>query len=383
MDVGGFGLRRLRITIILGPYYPVPTVLGGAVEKVQLQLAEAYAAAGHDVTLISRQFADFPRNEVVARVRHIRIPSFDRDRNHLANFLHDMVYSWRASRAVPVSDITVTNGFSLPFFLPRQEAGRIYVHVARFPKRQFFLYRRADRFQAVSSVVAQAIVQQAPMLAKKVVVIGNPLPFRYFTKTPKEPRIVYVGRIAREKGVHRLVQAFVAAVTGHRCAPDWSLRIIGPHAFEQGGDGLEYLEELKAIAAPLGERCRFVGPIFSEEALISEYAAASIFVYPTLAAKGEAMPLAPLEAMAAGCAAIVSKLACFDDYVSDGINALQVDFTNDEGVKQLNQLLTLLMADGNRRDKLAEAARAKAETFLLPIIARKMLEDFDGLLSHR
>jgi glycosyltransferase involved in cell wall biosynthesis len=382
MDVGGFGLRRLRITIILGPYYPVPTALGGAVEKVQLQLAEAYAAAGHDVTLISRQFADFPRNEVIAGVHHIRIPSFDRDRNHLANFLHDIVYSWRASRAIPVSDVTVTNGFSLPFFLPRQEAGRIYVHVARFPKRHFFLYRRADRFQAVSSAVAQAIVRQAPILAKKVIVIGNPLSLRYFTKTPKEPRIVYVGRIAREKGIDRLVQAFVAAVTGRRCAPEWSLRIVGPHAFEQGGDGLAYLEELKAIAAPVGEQCRFVGPIFSEDDLISEYAAASIFVYPTLAAKGEAFGLAPLEAMAAGCATIVSKLACFDDYVRNGVNALQLDFMAKDCVKQLDHQLTLLMNDPGRRDELGEAGRTKAEEFLSPIIAKKMLEDFECLLSH-
>ena len=182
-------------------------------------MAEAYAAAGHEVTLISRQFGNLASNEVDAKVNHIRgFPSFNRSRGHLANFVHDMIYSWHASRALPPADVTVTNGFSLPFFMPRK-AGRIYVHVARFPKRHLFLYRKADRFQAVSSAVAQAIAQQTPTLAKKVVVVGNPLSHQYFTNQTKSAVIDLVGRIAREKGVHELVQAFADIVREGRCAP--------------------------------------------------------------------------------------------------------------------------------------------------------------------
>lgn len=364
----------MRITIILGPYFPVPTVLGGAVEKIQLQLAEAYAAAGHQVTMVSRQYKSFPTEEIIAGVRHIRIPSFDRGRTFAMNLIRDFRYSSRAAKAIPPADITVTNGFSLPLLIPRAKAGRIYVHVARFPKGQFAIYRKVDRFQAESTIVADAIRAQAPALANKIVVVGNPINPRYFTQVAKEPIILFVGRVAREKGVEQLVKAFAALVKGGGCGSHWQLRIVGPHAFEQGGDGVEYLEELKRLAAPAGDRCAFIGPVFDEAALIGEYSRAAIFVYPTLATRGEALPLAPLEAMASGCAVVVPKLACFDDYIQNGMNGVQYD------PDQLAGCLKHLMDDENYRETLASAGRAKADEFRLPIIAQKMLQDFESLL---
>jgi glycosyltransferase involved in cell wall biosynthesis len=372
----------LRIAIIIGPYYPVPTLLGGAVEKIQLRLAEAYAAAGHEVTIISRQFGELASEEIIAQVRHIRIPSFDRARSNVANFLHDLIYSRRAAKIAPKADVTVTNGFSLPLFLSRRRAGRIYVHVARFPKRQFFLYWKADRFQAVSSAVARAIGRQTPSLAKKVVTIANPLPAPYFRDETKNFTVLFVGRIAREKGVHLLIEAFHQATQREGCDPRWQLRIVGSAAFEHGGDGPAYLGELKQIAAPLGRRCQFIGPIFDEAALIGEYAAAAIFAYPSLASKGEAFGLAPLEAMAAGCAVIVSNLECFEDYVRNGANALQFDILADKPIAHLADNLAVLMADGDKRVKLGAAARSQAKAFGLPVIAHRMLEDFECLLRQ-
>ena len=357
----------------------MPTALGGAVEKIQLQLAEAYAAAGHQVTMVSRQYGSFPVEENVAGVRHVRIPSFDRGRMFAVNLMQDFRYSLRAAKAIPAADITVTNGFSLPLLIPRSKAGRIYVHVARFPKGQFPLYRRAGRFQAVSTLVGNAIREQAPAYAEKVVVIGNPVSQRYFTDAAKERTVLFVGRIAREKGVEQLIKAF-ASLTGG-CGSDWQLRIVGPYAFEQGGDGAAYLEELKRLAAPIGRRCVFVGPVFDEDALVGEYSRAAVFVYPTVAAKGEALPLAPLEAMAARCAVIVSSLACFDDYIENGVNALQFEPEQDHSISQLADRLRHFMTAENHRQDLASAGRAKAEEFRLPVIAKKMMQDFERLLG--
>jgi glycosyltransferase involved in cell wall biosynthesis len=374
----------MRITIILGPFYPVPTVLGGAVEKVHLTLAAEYARAGHHVTMISRRFDAFPAEETIAGVHHMRIASYDRRPSLGVNLFLSFLYALRAARAMPISDITVTNSTFLPLILPKRKAGKIYDHVARYPKGQFFLYRRADRFQAVSTVVADAIRIQTPGRAADVVVIANPISEKYFSSTSREakaPTVLFVGRLAREKGVGNLIRAFSNLMS--EGGPDWKLRIVGPHAFEQGGDGAPFLNELKELAAPLGSRCEFVGPIFDEDRLIREYASASIFVYPSVAERGEAFGLAPLEAMAAGCTTVVSDLRCFDDFVVDGENALKFDHRRPEPQKQLEAALARLINDQSLAGRLAVAGTATAQKFRTSVIAGKMLGDFQALLDPR
>jgi glycosyltransferase involved in cell wall biosynthesis len=376
----------MRITIVLGPFLPVPTVLGGAVEKVHLLLAGAYRAAGHDVTIISRQFKDFPHDEVIDGIRHIRIPSVDRSSSLTVNLVLDLRYALRVARKLPSSDITVTNSFWLPLVLPRRRMGKIYVHVARFPKRQMALYFRADRLQAISQAVADAIADQAPRLASRVVTIGYPVPDAYFHANAGQARqktILFVGRIAREKGVHLLLKAFASAFGGGGGSKvaGWRLRIVGPHEVSQGGDGSEYLSELTALARALGIACDFIGPVFEQEVLIREYQSASIFVYPSVAEAGEAFGLAPLEAMAAGCATVVSNLRCFDDFIEHGVTGLKFDHRTQEPEAALAAQLTRLMTEPGLLEQIADAGHRAACRFQAPEIAARMLADFASLLA--
>src|SRR5580704_8600502 len=318
----------MHIAIILGPFLPVPAVIGGAVEKVHLLLAGAYRAAGHEVTIISRRYRDLPAVETVDGIRHIRISSLDRSRWLAANLIWDFIYALRAALALPPADVTITNSVFLPLVLPRRKAGRIYVQLGRYPKYQVLFYGRVDRLQAVSRVVADGVLRQAPWLASKVAVIGYAVPDAYFQPPALSNRgktILFVGRIAREKGIELLVKAVALLWQQGSRFDGWNLRIVGPSEVSQGGDGAEYLSRLQGIADVLGARCTFVAPVFDEAALLCEYQAAPIFVYPSLAETGEALPLAPLEAMAAGCAVIVSNLRCFDDYVEDGRSGLKFE----------------------------------------------------------
>jgi glycosyltransferase involved in cell wall biosynthesis len=376
----------VRITIVIGPFYPIPPVLGGAVEKAHLLLAGAYRDAGHEVTIVSRRYADFAVDEMSDGIRHLRISSSDRSSNLFVNLILDLIYSLRVAAALPPADITMTNGFFLPLVLPRRRAGKIYVQIGRYPKGQMALYWRADRLQAVSKAVAAGVARQAPWLAKKVRVIGYAIPDGFFaTDGARERVVLYVGRIAREKGIEMLLAAF--AQLSEHLPPDvvaaWSLRIIGPHRTEQGGDGNAYLARLQALAAARAIRCDFVGPLFDEQALLAQYRGSSIFVYPSLAETGEALPRAPLEAMAAGCAAVVSRLECFADYIEDGVTGLSFDHRVGDPAADLAAKLARLIGEPDLLRKMSEAGRCAAQKFGVAPIAARMLEDFSALLDAR
>ena len=371
----------MHIAIILGPFLPVPPVLGGAVERVHLALAAAYVAAGHRVTVISRRHENFAPDETIDGVHHIRVASFERSRHLPLNLLHGLRYSLRAAAALPAADVTVTNEFFLPLVLPRRRAGKICVQVGRYPKFQMPLYWRADRLQAVSRAVGDAIVRQAPWLKPRIAVIPYALADGYFSALPamREKIVLFVGRLAREKGVELAIKAFLRL--GSRIPDGWRLRIVGPHEVAAGGDGAAYRAALEALARPLGERCAFAGPIFDEDALASEYRAASIFVYPSLAERGESFGLAPLEAMAGGCAAIVSDLRCFDDYLEDGATGCRFDHRSARPEDALAERLLALMDEPGLCAQIATAGQRAAAAFRTEVVAARMLADFAAITA--
>lgn len=50
----------MRITVVQGPFLPVPPLRGGAIEKVMSGLGETWARQGHAVTHISRRHPGGP-----------------------------------------------------------------------------------------------------------------------------------------------------------------------------------------------------------------------------------------------------------------------------------------------------------------------------------
>jgi glycosyltransferase involved in cell wall biosynthesis len=371
----------VHIAIVIGPFMPVPPVLGGAVEKVHMALAAAYRDAGHRVTMISRRYDGFAPDETVDGIRHIRVRSSERSRSLAINLVRGFLYSLHASAALPSADITITNEFFLPLLLSRRRAGKIYVQVGRYPKHQIFLYFRADRLQAVSRAVGDAIIRQAPWLKHRVRVIPYALGDVYFQAppVPRERIVLYVGRLAREKGIGLLIEAFLSLDPSLR--DGWTLRIVGPHGIAQGGDGADYLAGLRQLAEPLGDCCEFAGPIFDEAVLAREYRKAAIFVYPSLAERGESFGLAPLEAMAGGCAAIVSDLRCFDDFIDEGVTGCRFDHRAPDAASNLAATLTRLMTGPDLLATIAEGGSRAAAGFATAPIAARMLADFATVIA--
>ena len=252
----------MRITIVLGAFFPVPPIMGGAVEKVWFALGQEFARRGHEVVQISRTHSTLPQTENIEGVTHIRVPGFSQPRSMIWLKFLDLIYSWRVRRVLPPADILVTNTFWLPLLVRRRSRGLVYVHVQRGPKGQMRWYGHAARLLAVSRAIADAIIAEAPQLRDKVRVIPNALPFRLEpnSQVARTKSILFVGRIHPEKGLELFLRAL--SLLPDELKTEWRVRIVGSHQSQHGGGGDDFLRMLKEIAES-GERdCRVDWPDF-------------------------------------------------------------------------------------------------------------------------
>lgn len=383
----------MRITILQGAFFPVPPRLGGAVEKIWHALGREFARRGHQVVHVSRLHGELPARETDdAGVEHRRVRGFDTPRSLAVLKALDGIYTLRARRVLPPADILVSNTFWLPLLAPDASRGRIYVNVNRFPKGQIRFYRRAARLQAVSGAVLDAMRAEAPALADRMAVVPNPLPeapdaddaVADVAAPPREPEVLYAGRIHPEKGVHVLVAAFARFLRSPGAdAVPWRLALVGPWERRLGGGGEEYRRELTAQATALGlpaERLEWAGFLADPAALAARYRRAALFVYPSLADRGESFGLAPLEAMARGCPTVVSDLACFRDFIGDGRTGRVFDHRAPDPAAPLADVLReLLLGPVETRRELGRAGLVRSRDFALPRVADRFLEDFQTL----
>ena len=176
------------------------------------------------------------------------------------------------------------------------------------------------------------------------------------------PLLVYVGRLAREKGVPLLLEA-VAGLP-----PDVRLLLIG--------DGPER-RELEAQAQRLGlaGRAVFAGQL-DHPHVIDALFAADLFVFPS---QTETLGLAVLEAMAAGRAVVAVRGGATAEIVRDGETGRVV--TPDPAI--LRGAIAELLGDPDRRRAMGERARAVVAAYALPGVVEQLLAVYRDMLAGR
>ncbi len=153
---------------------------------------------------------------------------------------------------------------------------------------------------------------------------------------------LYVGRLAAEKRVGQILDAYRAALP--RLAPDSARLVIagsGPH------------EDALRAAAPAGTI--FLGYLDRARELPLLYASADAFVFASIT---ETLGLVVLEAMASGLPIIASPAGGVADHLRSGVNGLAYP-ARDTGA--MCDAMVALATDPARRRAMAWGARATAE----------------------
>jgi glycosyltransferase involved in cell wall biosynthesis len=182
-----------------------------------------------------------------------------------------------------------------------------------------------------------------------VVVLPNGIDCRPFTGIPivrSQPeyplRLVYIGRMDREKGLYETLQAMRLA---QELGVDARITIAGGGAEEA---------RLKRYAQALGlaSRACFVGPVFGEDK-VRLLAAADVMMLPSYA---EGLPYALLEAMAGGIPVIATPVGAIPDVVTDGIHGFLVPPRDG---KAIAEALAVMSGDRERISWMSRACRRR------------------------
>lgn len=149
-------------------------------------------------------------------------------------------------------------------------------------------------------------------------------------------KLLYVGRVSKEKNLQLLEKAFKSLVRSH---PGLKLFIVG--------DG-PYLEEMRREMTDTP--CIFTGYLAGEE-LAEVYASCDLFVFPSTT---DTFGNVVLEAQASGLPVVVTDAGGPRENVIDGVTGVIVPGDDEEG---LRDAIDRLLARPQRLKEMGQAAR--------------------------
>lgn len=159
--------------------------------------------------------------------------------------------------------------------------------------------------------------------------------------------VLYVGRLAEEKGVHLLIKAMERVIDKKE---DVRLRIVGASWFNEDLEG-EYYQRLRAISSDIRNNIEFTGYI-SHDNLINVYQTSDICVVPSV--WNEPFGLVVAESMASGLPTIVTERGGPSEIVDDA--GIIVD---PENISELSGEILCLINDSEKRSYFGRKARKR------------------------
>ncbi|HSE43071.1 MAG TPA: glycosyltransferase family 4 protein [Acidobacteriota bacterium] len=253
--------------------------------------------------------------------------------------------------------------------------------------------KKCDLILGCSEFIANNIRKRFSDLASRCDFLHNGVDVEHFSggNGPKNKRILFVGRVSPEKGVHVLLDAFQIVLKTH---PDSELLLAGPwrsasKRFIDFADDplvsglaqyyeMDYLAFLKSkFKDDLADRVQFLGPV-EHRGLVDLYRNSNILAFPSVWNEPFGMPV--VEAMSSNCSVVATRAGGIVEIVEDGKSGLLAERNNVEALA--NAILQILDNPDFRLD-LVQAGRQRAvEYFSWEKIVNDLLQKYSSILKN-
>jgi glycosyltransferase involved in cell wall biosynthesis len=273
---------------------------------------------------------------------------------------------------------------------------RIILHMHAEWLAQLDYKRIAHRLIDVDSVIfcsdyfAEQTRRAWPQFAGRCRTVYNGVTMGEFEgatiEKPNPKRLLFVGRISPDKGVHVLVDAFKHVAEKH---PDAELKIVGPFATLPKSFCLSmadepmvrdlakfydrpYVDQLKDRITPaMARQVEITGPL-SRADLVKQFKLAGVLVLPSIYPEGFGIPI--VEAGACFAPSVVARRGGMPEVVIDQETGFIVEATD---VDDLADALTRMLDNESMRRTMGQAAHQRVvDHFTWERIADSLLTEY-------
>jgi len=391
----------MRIAFVSQPWNTVaPPVQTGAIAIWTYEVARRLAQS-HDVTVLSRMSSTGQNTERDDGVEYRPVPSggdawlatalkrpwrfLDAKRPLFASGFYYPSYIRHVARHLRRAPCDIVHIHNLSQFVPlirsSSPAAAIVLHMHCEWLTQLdraMVARRlqmADLVLGCSRYITTKIREAFPQFASRCRTVPNAVDVRSFAAVPGDaqprrngPRLLFVGRISPEKGLHVLLEAFRQVADQH---PQAHLEIVGPDAVaprefivalsDQAMVAdlarfypASYLSHLKRQVSGNGRGTVAFAGRLEHSRLVAQYKRADILVSPSLS---DASSMPAIEAMAVGLPVVATRVGGVPELVQDGRTGLLV---NPGDPDALADAISRLLVDEELRRSMGRAGRERA-----------------------
>ncbi|VVB68309.1 D-inositol-3-phosphate glycosyltransferase [Candidatus Norongarragalina meridionalis] len=362
------GIDVLRVLMLGSKEYPVGSnkgddpITSGGIEAYVENLSEALAKKRVSVTVVTRRFAGTKAEEWHNGVRIKRVPWMRGRMLRNPSFnLHSLMRAWDedfdvihchgAVASLMGWFLAKTKGKPLvctPHGVSKGQPQYGAALNASIGATERFAYKRAQCVVFLGEEERRTFGMKFGFVPNSVIIPPGIRLSKYKPLKKRSLKIVFAGRLVAVKGVRYLLDAMKSV-----------------HAeLLVAGEG----PESEALRRRAGTNVKFLGHRTDVAKLLAEN---EIFVLPSLS---EGLPVALLEAMASGCACVVTDVGL---PVENNKNALVVEPAN---ASALAFALNRLLRDNKLRTKLGKNARAAAQEYSLDSLAERHKALYAGML---